>query len=105
MAWIRHEIIWTEAADDDMRVVAQKASGDVALALVEAIERYANRGLGDALDPMISGPWRGLSRLKPVGIASDYRMIFKRFPLRRLIRVERVGPRDEVYLRPPSRSR
>ena len=87
-----------------MLEVAAMASVEVAIALREAVKLYAGKGLGDVRDPMTAGPWRGRSRLKPAG-ADEYRIIFKRFPMQALIRVERIRLRAVVYLDPPARSR
>jgi len=104
MAWQRHEIQWTPGAEADLLDAAEQAFPEVALAIRAAILLYARTGLGDVRDPMTAGPWRGRSRLRPDGIATEYRVIFKRFPMRGLIRVERVRLRPVVYLDPPARS-
>ena len=92
---------WTQGAGTDLRDVEALASGEVAATIREAVKRYASSGLGDARDPMTAGPWRGRSRLRP-DYADEYRVIFRRFPLQRLIRVERVRLRAAVYLDPPA---
>ena len=102
MAWRKHEIIWTPEVRLDLLKIAEQNSMEVADCLRESMRRYANRGFGDVLDPMTAGPWRGLSRLKPAN-ADEYRIIFTRFPMQALIRVERVRLRPVVYLDPPPR--
>lgn len=104
MAWKRHTVLWAPSAEADLLEVAAQASADVATAIRVALKLYASKGLGDARDPMTAGPWRGRSRLKPAS-ADEYRVIFKRFPMQALIRVERVRLRPVVYLDPPARSR
>lgn len=104
MAWIRHAIQWTPGAEADLLDAAEQAFPEVAIAIRAAMKLYARKGEGDARDPMTAGPWRGRSRLRPDGIATEYRVIFKRFPMQALIRVERVRLRSVVYNDPPARS-
>ena len=91
MAWKRQRVEWSESAIADLLDVAVLARAGSATAIERAVSLYADKGFGDALEPLTKGPFRGLSRLKPANTV-DCRVIFKVLPRLALVRVWHVRP-------------
>ena len=99
MAWKRLTVEWLPTARAELLDLAIAGQNDLAESIAHAVAHYAETGTGNAIEMI--GPWRGWCRLRPAGLASNWRVVFKHFKRQHLLRIDRVRPRPVVYLDPP----
>lgn len=102
--WVKRTVEWTPEARGCLHALAAIDRGDVVVAAIDVVERYAVSGTAQPCDVlfMAHGPWRGWTRIKEPAPRDGWRIIFRDRPKRRLIIVKRFHLRAVVYLDPPT---